>query len=129
MELQELDLLPDRFAVLGVGRTKYGDSTFREMISGQLEKTGEIIPLLHYHCMLTESADDYQELAHRLEQLSSDMNIEPSYLFYLATPPSLYGIIPRFLSGAGLTEESTGVSFEGSSLRNPLEWIINLQSS
>jgi len=109
VELQKLDLLPDRFAVLGVGRTKYEDSTFREMISGQLEEPGEMLPLLHYHCMHTESADDYHELARRLERLSADLHTDPSYLFYLATPPSLYGIIPRFLSGVGLTRESKGV--------------------
>ena len=109
VELQKLNLLPDRFAVLGVGRTKYEDSTFREMISSQLEETGEMIPLLHYHCMNTESADDYQELARRLEKLSHDLRTDPSYLFYLATPPSQYGIIPRFLSGAGLTRENKDI--------------------
>ena len=32
-ELQKLDLLPERFAVLGIGRSSYDDQSFREMIS------------------------------------------------------------------------------------------------
>ena len=104
-ELQKLGLLPHRFAVLGVGRSKFDDSTYREMISRHLEDPGEMIPLLHYHSMDTESEEAYGALAHRLEQMTSELQIDPSYLFYLATPPSLYETIPRLLSGAGLTRE------------------------
>ena len=108
-ELQKLGLLPDRFAVLGVGRTKFDDTTYREMISSHLEEPGEIIPLLYYHSMDTKSEEDFGGLARRLEQMSQELQINPSYLFYLATPPSLYETIPRLLSGAGLTREGEGI--------------------
>ena len=108
-ELQKLGLLPDRFAVLGVGRTNFDDTSYREMISSHLEEPGEIIPLLYYHSMDTKSEEDFGGLARRLDQLSQELKINPSYLFYLATPPSLYETIPRLLSGAGLTREGEGI--------------------
>jgi len=108
-ELQKLGLLPDRFAVLGVGRTNYDDTSYREMISSHLEEPGEMIPLLYYHAMDTKSEEDFGGLARRLDQMSQELQINPSYLFYLATPPSLYETIPRLLSGVGLTREGEGI--------------------
>jgi len=108
-ELQKLGLLPDRFAVLGVGRTKFDDTSYREMISSHLEEPSEMIPLLYYHSMDTKSEKDFGGLARRLDQMSKELQINPSYLFYLATPPSLYETIPRLLSGAGLTREGEGI--------------------
>ncbi len=108
-ELQKLGLLPDRFAVLGVGRSKFDDTSYREMISSHLENAEEMLPLLYYHSMDTQAEEDYGVLAKRLNQMSSELQIEPSYLFYLATPPSLYEIIPRLLSGVGLTSEREGI--------------------
>ncbi len=108
-ELQKLGLLPDRFAVLGVGRSKFDDTSYREMISSHLENAEEMLPLLYYHSMDTQAEEDYGVLAKRLNRMSSELQIEPSYLFYLATPPSLYEIIPRLLSGVGLTSEREGI--------------------
>jgi glucose-6-phosphate 1-dehydrogenase len=108
-ELRKRGLLPDRFAVLGVGRSKYDTTTFRKMISVHLDDPGEMLPMLHYHSMDTQSEKEYGVLSRRLEQMTSELQIVPSYLFYLATPPSLYETIPRCLSRAGLTRESAGI--------------------
>lgn len=108
-ELQKLGLLPERFAVLGVGRSKFDTKTYREMISTHLENPDAMLPLLYYHSMDTQSEEEYVDLARLLEKMTADLQIEPSYLFYLATPPSLYEVIPKFLSGAGLTRERKGL--------------------
>jgi len=108
-ELQKLGLLPDSFAVLGVGRSKFDDTSYREMISSHLENAEEMLPLLYYHSMDTQAEEDYGALAKRLDQMGSELQIDPSYLFYLATPPSLYEIVPRLLSGVGLTREREGI--------------------
>jgi len=79
------------------------------MISGHLEEPGAMTPLLYYHSMDTQSEEDYGFLAGLLEQMTTDLQIDPNYLFYLATPPSLYETIPRYLSGAGLTRERKGI--------------------
>jgi len=117
-ELQKLGLLPEDFAVLGVGRSTYNDSSYRKMIAGHLEEPERLVPLLYYHTMDTKSEEDFRGLAQRLEQMSVELKINPSYLFYLATPPSLYEIIPRLLSGAGLTTE-TGENFRRIIIEKP----------
>ncbi len=108
-ELQKLDLLPEKFAVLGIGRSKYSDQTYREMIAEHLEEPGEMLPLLHYLSMDPEDEGSYDNLASQLDEMSSSMEMVPNYIFYLATPPSLYGIIPLFLSSVGLTKEGEDV--------------------
>jgi len=108
-ELQKLELLPDNFAVLGIGRSHYDDQSYRKMISSHHDDLDEMLPMLHYYSMDPDSAPAYEGLARRLEQLSQEHKIDPSYLFYLATPPSLYEIVPRLLAGAGLTMEKDGI--------------------
>ena len=105
-ELQKIDLLPQRFAVLGIGRSNYTDLTYREMISSHLEDPGEILPLLYYLSMDPEDKNAYPKLAARLQELGSQREIAENIIFYLATPPSLYATIPLFLSSKGLLTES-----------------------
>ncbi|MFH0757231.1 MAG: glucose-6-phosphate dehydrogenase [Bacteroidota bacterium] len=107
-ELKKRDLLPDQFAVLGIGRTPYDDHGFREMISGHLEGKSEIPDVLHYHTMDPERKEAYPGLANRLAELTRETGTDPNYIFYLATPPSLYGMIPSSLAGAGLMSEKDG---------------------
>lgn len=104
-ELQKLDLLPGNFAVLGIGRSAYTDDSYREMISENMEDAGEILPLLHYLSMDPEDATAYSHLAGFLAEMSASRQMVPNYIFYLATPPKLYGIIPVHLSSVGLTSE------------------------
>jgi len=108
-ELQKIDLLPERFAVLGIGRSNYSDDSYREMISKLLDDPGDILPLLHYLSMDPEDRTAYNQLTMRLEELSSKAGIAPNYIFYLATPPKLYKSIPLFLSANGLLTEKEGI--------------------
>ena len=108
-ELLKLKLLPDRFAVLGIGRSKFEDASYREMIAEHIEDHSGMLPLLHYQSMDPEDGDAYPGLARRLALLSKDLQIAPNYIFYLATPPSLYGSIPQLLCAAGLTGEENGL--------------------
>jgi glucose-6-phosphate 1-dehydrogenase len=107
-ELQKIGLLPGRFAVLGIGRTAYTDEAYREMIASHMEDSEEMLPLLHYLSMDPAGEENYALLKERLTGLAEELGIQANYIFYLATPPSLYETIPRFLSGVGLTEEEEG---------------------
>jgi len=107
-ELRKLDLLPDKFSVLGIGRTVYTDESYREMIATQLQEKSDVVKMLHYHAMDPEKEDDYSGLSNRLSDLTHSMGIESNYIFYLATPPSLYGIIPGSLANVGLVSEKDG---------------------
>ncbi len=108
-ELQKLDLLPEKFAVLGIGRSQYNDSSFREMISGFLEDSGEMLPLLHYLTMDPENGEAYSQLVDHLAAMTSSRDMAPNYIFYLATPPKLYERIPLNLSRVELTKETEGI--------------------
>ncbi len=104
-ELQKLNHLPRRFAVLGIGRSSYTDNSYRDMMVTHVEEGSGIVPLLHYHSMDPEDRSNYKGLVQRLNTLSKELEIAPNYIFYLATPPSLYSTIPELLCQAGLTRE------------------------
>ncbi len=107
-ELRKLGLLPVKFAVLGVGRTVYTDSSYREMIAGHLEHKSDVTGMLYYYAMDPEIKEEYAGLSKHLLDLTSQLVIDANYIFYLATPPSLYGIIPTSLAGNGLLSEENG---------------------
>ncbi|MCK5135818.1 MAG: glucose-6-phosphate dehydrogenase [Bacteroidales bacterium] len=108
-ELQKLDLLPEKFAVLGIGRTDYDDASYRRMISKYLEDPGEMLSMLHYLSMDPEDKDSYVRLSDRLTEMTAVRQMVPNFIFYLATPPGLYATVPAYLSKAGLTREQDGI--------------------
>ncbi len=105
LALHKEHLLPDRFAVLGVGRSAYDDVSFREMMRKHLEDPAEIVPLLHYLQMDPSSEDEYRGLKERLAEIAESSEIPPNHIYYLSTPPSLYPVVPVHLETAGLTAE------------------------
>ncbi|MDX1909507.1 MAG: glucose-6-phosphate dehydrogenase [Bacteroidia bacterium] len=115
------DILPDQFAVVGVGRTEYGDDTFRErVIPGIREfakkeiadpaKLEAFLKMLYYHAMDTQAPESYPGLKTRLETLSEALDTGGNYIFYLSTPPSLYEVIPVSLAACGLNQQDKGWS-------------------
>lgn len=106
MELQKLELLPEKFAVLGIGRSEYTNETYREMISKSLNNSEKMLPLLHYFSMDPEEEEAYPRLVEYLAAMSSAHQMTSNYIFYLATPPKLYETIPVNLSRVGLTTET-----------------------
>ncbi|MFO7933145.1 MAG: glucose-6-phosphate dehydrogenase [Bacteroidales bacterium] len=102
------DLLPDKFAILGLGRTPYTDKTYREMMAGHLQDQREFISSLHYLSMDPEKREDYSRLSEKLTEIAGSRQIAPNYIFYLATPPALYSSIPAFLADTGLTSLEDG---------------------
>ncbi len=100
-DLYKQNLLPEKFAVLGASRSKLSDNDFRTKIEEFLpndENVETFKKILFYQPVLTNTADDLTPLKNRLKQISTDLQIEENYIFYLSTPPSLYEIIPRLLS-------------------------------
>ncbi|MDP5254949.1 MULTISPECIES: glucose-6-phosphate dehydrogenase [unclassified Vibrio] len=109
--------LPKSFAILGVSRTEYSDDAYREKLKKsmlELEKTepetlDSFCKHLHYQAINTADSDDYSKLKDRLEVVASDYGFEQrNTLFYLATPPSLYSVIPESLAAHGLNTEDDG---------------------
>lgn len=117
-ELEGRDLLPDRFSVLGVGRTNLTDGEFRDKMSNGLAEfstknldanaVNQFCSKLFYHSMNTRESDDYGGLKERLETLASETVCDSNFLFYFATPPSMYSVIAQNLSTVGLNRECDG---------------------
>src|ERR1035437_3803651 len=122
-ELKNQNLLPDSFMIIGTGRTKFDDFQFRDkmrnsitgdtgdkLTNNKINKSAEeeFLQSMFYLTMDTNSQNDYQLLRKRLEMLISERKGDSNYIFYLATPPSLYGIIAANIGEAGLNVQLTG---------------------
>ena len=112
--------LPENFAILGVSRTEYSDESYRaklkkslqEMEKTEPETLDAFINHLHYQAINTSDTQDYSKLSSRLDQLADEYRFDQrNTLFYLATPPSLYSVIPASLAAHGLNKEEDGWKF------------------
>lgn len=114
--------LPDDFAILGIGRTEYKDDVFRAYIHRELERfvpakerveetINEFCNHLHYQTMDPADEQQYDGLGSRLQTLTGGED-SGDYLFYLATPPSLYGVIPLHLKAAHLNTPQSRIIVE-----------------
>jgi glucose-6-phosphate 1-dehydrogenase len=112
-------LLPEKFAILGTGRTILSDTEFRKrmkesIVSFSEEKSfdekllDEFIGYLSYMVMDNASAEDYETLKARLCETDKELCHTADYIFYMATPPSMYEIISENLSNSGLADQSKG---------------------
>ena len=106
----------NQFSVLGVARTELNDDTFREKMREALLQTEETTPEtleefcshLYYQAVNTSDAADYGKLAPRLDELHEKYQTNGNTLYYMSTPPSLYGVIPECLAAHGLNKEEDG---------------------
>ena len=105
--LYQSDLLPDKFLILGVGRTRMEDEAFRKRVIDENnffvningDKKIELFrKILFYLPLETSDLQDYKQLRHKLDELSSHNQIPENYIFYLSTPPNLFETIARGLS-------------------------------
>jgi len=114
-DLHRQSLLPERFAVLGVSRTELTDETFRAKTERFLpvdEKNQVLIrefsKKLYYQSLSTDDAYEYPILKDRLTTLAKQNQIDENFIFYLSTPPQLYGIIPANLASVELNRSEDG---------------------
>ena len=106
----------NKFSVLGVARSELNDDTFREKMREALLQTEETTPEtleefcnhLYYQAVNTSDAADYGKLVPRLEELHTKYQTNGNTLYYMSTPPSLYGVIPECLAAHGLNTEEEG---------------------
>jgi glucose-6-phosphate 1-dehydrogenase len=109
--------LPANFALMGVSRSKFSDNEFRtEMKSAITEfkeiddssRIDEFILKIYYFTIQFDDVSSYKLLKQKLELLKANLNINGNTIFYLSTPPSLYGIIPQKLALVGLNKQDDG---------------------
>ena len=116
-ELYGRGLLPERFAVLGAGRTAMSDEQFRGKMAAALgdgsdtrprSETERFLAALHYQQLDTAAAAEYGKLAARVDAVAAAAGTGGNVLYYLATPPSLFEPIAGGLAGAGMAVEREG---------------------
>ncbi|MDA3811948.1 MAG: glucose-6-phosphate dehydrogenase [Spirochaetaceae bacterium] len=110
-DLKKRNQLPEKYIIVGVGRSDYNDDSFREKQKNEIEdsETGfEFLNHLFYQQVDTSSVEDYKNLDNKLKELDKLFEIGGNYIFYLATPPRLYSVIPAHLSFYGLNKEDFG---------------------
>ncbi len=118
-DLYHQKLLPENFAIVGVGRTKMGNDVFREKMKEGIQTfanikeskngtLGDFLKFLNYLPIDTGNVEDYGKLKAHLEELDKINNTNKNYIFYLATPPSLYGPVSEYLGHHGLNKQEKG---------------------
>ena len=110
--------LPERFAILGVARPAVDEASFRAQMRAHVtEVEGEPLepdrwmPIEEHLRYVSGELHDpalYETLTRALDDLQTHAGVAPNYLFYLAVPPDLFGVVARHLAAAGLTDETRG---------------------
>ena len=117
--LYKQQLMPDKFAILGVSRSKLTDEIFKQKMNDALfeyagaadedrKSVQQFIENLYYCSLDTGSSKKYSELKFRLKELNEIFDTGGNFIYYLSTPPSLYGIIPVNLAENNLNIQSPG---------------------
>ncbi|MBI3804931.1 MAG: glucose-6-phosphate dehydrogenase [Nitrospirae bacterium] len=106
-------LLPDRWYVLGVGRSRLDDAGFQKRVAASIESDARGRPIdrstretflgrFHYLSGDSHEPEFYARLKARLMALDEQYRSGGNRLFYLAVPPTLYTEIIENLGEAGL---------------------------
>ena len=119
-------LLPERFAIVGVGRSEMGTDGLRDDLTRTMQgfvadKGGEfsadsldreawnrVVGRLDYLAGDVENPATYEELSRRIEASREARAAGGNVLFYLAVAARLFGPVVTRLGEAGLTREGEG---------------------
>lgn len=114
--LYQLELLPKKFKVLGVSRSELSNEDFhkkcKEFLVQHKDKgchtIDEFLNLCEYLPINTSDSQDYLKLKKRMSEIETEIGTEGNTIYYLSTPPSLYGVIPDILAEHGLNQQDNG---------------------
>lgn len=117
--LRNQNLMPERFAMLGVGRSDLTTEEFSKEMESAIktnsdEKETDFSHLpgftgcCNYHRIDYSSQQDYEELKLVIDNICRKSGIDGNIIFYMATPPGIYETISTNLSLAGLTLQEKG---------------------
>ncbi|MBO5781341.1 MAG: glucose-6-phosphate dehydrogenase [Opitutales bacterium] len=111
--------MPEKFAVVGVSRTKFDDESFRKYAGENIktflkgkelnaEMLESFLSRVFYLCIDTCNENSYLQLRGKFIDVREKTGVADNILFDLATPPDMYSIIPRALKNAGLNKSQEG---------------------
>ncbi len=101
-ELEKQNLLPERFAILGIGRTALSDDDFRDKMkvilkNDKKEVVGSFIKKLFFCSINTDDENAYSHLKKKLLDINMQIKGNENYVYYLSTPPVMYIKISKHL--------------------------------
>lgn len=111
------NLLPEKFALLGISRTEFSDIGFRDKMKSAINefkeindesKIDEFIKKIFYTSISFDDQSTYKKLNDKIDEIRRHYNISGNTIFYLSTPPSLYGVIPQQLAAVELNKQDDG---------------------
>ncbi len=118
-ELHVRGLLPEHFCILGASRTIYEDEEYRALQREQIinvqgekeyneEQVDQFLDRVYYLSFDSTRSEEYAKLRERIDFLRERHQLPDRIIYYLATPPLMYEIIPQCLLENKLNEpEST----------------------
>ena len=112
-------LMPEKYAILGVGRTKLSTDDFRIKMSQAIVSYSEdkvtdqnlvsgFTLDMYYHSMDNAAENEYSSLITVLNELDTKYGIGGNIIYYLATPPKMYEVISVNLAKSGLCNQENG---------------------
>ena len=112
-ELHVRGLLPERFCILGAARTEYTDDEYRafekvhirESLKNKEVDDAELDSFLRrvfYLAFDSTNSAGYHKLKDRIHQLRQEQQLPDKIIYYLATPPVMYELIPTCLKENGM---------------------------
>jgi len=120
-DLHQDGRMPGRFAIMAVGRSAFSEVTLRQRFlqgvkrfsrqrrveSGEWKKFASRIT---YERGDYGDAAAYANLKAKCSELEKGWKMNASRIFHLATPPALFGVIPKMLADAGLNRDRSRAS-------------------
>jgi len=113
--LRRAGLLPANFAVIGVARAAKDDAAFRAEFADSLRRFAHNVSAedanwlsqrMFYLAGDFDAPATYAKLAQLLANTDRTQQTGGNYLYYLATPPQAFAIIPKRLAAVGLLTEA-----------------------
>jgi len=112
-------LLPNNFAILGLAIDDFTTTTFREKMSADIHtysrrddfdetSWASFCDKIHYMQGAFDDTSTFTQLEQFLDALNGRHDIGGNVLFYMATPPTVVGMVSDGLKSLGLNRETHG---------------------
>ncbi len=114
-------LLPPQFAIIGIALDDFTTEQFRARMTEYIRQFNtrptfdervwnDFVARLYYTPGSFGDPQAYQRLARLVDQVDAEVQTEGNLLFYMATPPSVFGLVSTHLDRAGFKKRGKGWS-------------------
>jgi glucose-6-phosphate 1-dehydrogenase len=112
------DWMPDKFGIVGISRSPYGDEDYRQRLLNGIQQFSrrkgqqnghwdDFSKHVSYLQMDAEKDAEYQKIADLVKKKEAEMGEHPNVIFYLSVAPQLMPDIAKKLGGLQLCSETS----------------------